>query len=166
LFKGCVTGQQQQPSTSSGSETGVSAGVSSELNEHERGPLSYIAGYVLSNLKKKSVQKKNDELQTILQTMICPDVENSYVASRSRGGLVTPSQDIVRVLEVVENLFREFIQKQTSVVWENIMQDCSQETSKQTKKLCLENIVKLYLRFEASHMRKTISAILRCSKKQ
>ena len=76
--------------------------------------------------------------------------------------LVTPSQDLVRVLEVLENLFREFIQKQTSVVksipceklchdaldlpllkslWEN-----SQETSKQTKKLCLENIVKLYLR--------------------
>jgi hypothetical protein len=101
---------------------------------------------VLSNLKKKSVQKKNDELQTILQSMICPDVENSYVESRSRGGLVTPSQDLVRVLEVVENLFREFIQKQTSVVWEKIMQDCSQETSKQTKKLCLENIVKLYLR--------------------
>ena len=122
---------------------------------------------MLSNLRKKSVQKKNDELQTILQSMICPDVENSYIESRSRGGLVTPSQDLVRVLEVVENLFREFIQKQTSVVksipceklcndaldlplfkslWENIMQDCSQETSKQTKKLCLENIVKLYLR--------------------
>jgi hypothetical protein len=137
------------------------------LNEHERGPLSYIAGYVLSTLRKKSVQKKNDELQTILQSMICPDVENFYIESRSRGGLVTPSQDIVRVLEVVENLFREFIQKQTSVVkiipceklcndaldlpllkslWENIMQDCSQKTSKQTKKLCLENIVKLYLR--------------------
>ena len=45
LFKGCATGQQQH-STSSGSETGVS----SELNE--RGPLSYIAGYVLSILKK------------------------------------------------------------------------------------------------------------------
>ena len=65
LFKGCATGQQQH-STSSGSETGVS----SELNEHERGPLSYIAGYVLSNLKKKSVKRKNDELQTILQSMI------------------------------------------------------------------------------------------------
>jgi hypothetical protein len=78
-------------------------------------------------------------------------VENFYIESRSRGGLVTPSQDLVRLLEVVENLFREFIQKQTSVVksipceklcndaldlpllkslWENIMQDCSQETSK------------------------------------
>jgi hypothetical protein len=81
--------------------------------------------------------------------------------------LTTPSQNLVQVFEVVENLFREFIQKQTSVVksipcenlcndaldfpllksqLENIMQDCSQETSKQTKKICQENIVKLYLR--------------------
>ena len=79
---------------------------------------------------------------------------------------MTPCKDLVLVLEVVENVFRQFIQ-QTSVVksipceqlcnnaldllllkslWGNIMQDCSQETSKQTKKLCLENIVKLYLR--------------------
>jgi hypothetical protein len=57
------------------------------LNEHERGPLSYIAGYVLFTLRKKSVQKKNDELQTILQSMICPDVENFYIESRSRAGL-------------------------------------------------------------------------------
>ena len=99
--------------------------------------------------------------------MICPDVENAYIEARSRGGLVTPCKDLVLVLEVVENVFRQFIQKQTSVVksipceqlcnnaldlpllkslWGNIMQDCSQETSKQTKKLCLENIVKLYLR--------------------
>jgi hypothetical protein len=48
--------------------------------------------------------------------MICPDVENAYIESRSRGGLVKPSQNLVQVFEVVENLFREFIQKQTSVV--------------------------------------------------
>ena len=99
--------------------------------------------------------------------MICPDVENAYIEARSRGGLVTPSKDLVQVLEVVEKMIRDFIQKQTSVVksipteqlcndaldlpllkslWKNIMQDSSPETSKQTRKLCLENIVKLYLR--------------------
>ena len=31
-------------------------------------------------------------------------------------------------------------------LWENIIQDCGQETSKQTQKLCLENILKLYLK--------------------
>lgn len=164
LFKRGVT-SQQEPSTSS--ETGVSAGVPTGLGDHERGPLSYIAGYVLSKLKKKSANKKNDELQIILQNMICPGSENAYIKARSRGGLVTPCKDLVQILEVVENIFREFIEKQTSVVksipcdklcndaldspllkslWENIMQDCSQETSKQTQKLCLENIVKLYLR--------------------
>lgn len=162
LFKGCVT-EQEHASTSSAIDTGVSL----ELSEYERGPLSYIAGYVLSKLSKESAKKKNDELQTIVQSMICPDTENTYIEARSRGGLVTPSKDLVQLLEVVENIFREFVQKQTGVVksipceklcnnaldlpllkslWENIMQDCSKETSKQTKKLCLENIVKLYLR--------------------
>lgn len=46
--------EEVQASTSSGSETSVS----SELTEYERGPLSYIAGYVLSKLRKKSVTKR------------------------------------------------------------------------------------------------------------
>ena len=145
----------------------IDTGVSLELSEYERGPLSYIAGYVLSKLSKESAKKKNDELQTIVQSMICHDTENTYIEARSRGGLVTPSKDLLQLIEVVENIFREFFQKQTDVVksipceklcnnaldlpllkslWENIMQDCSKETSKQRKKLCLENIVKLYLR--------------------
>ena len=44
--------------------------------------------------------------------MICPDVENSYFEARSRGGLVTPSQDLVRVLDVVENFVQGFIMVQ------------------------------------------------------
>ena len=71
--------------------------------------LSYIAGYVLSN-------KKNDELQIILQNMICPGLENEYIEARSRGGLVTPCKDLVRILEVVEHIFRQFIEKQSNVV--------------------------------------------------
>ena len=47
----------------------------SELSEIERGPLSYIAGYVLSQLRKKS---SNDELQLLIQTMMCPSSENTY----------------------------------------------------------------------------------------
>lgn len=85
-FKGHVAGQQQ-PSTSSGNETG--SGVSSELTEYERGPLPYIACYLFSNLRKKFKKNNNEELQTILQSMICPDVENAYIEVRSRGGLVT-----------------------------------------------------------------------------
>ena len=141
--------------------------ILSRLDENERGPLSYIPGYVLSNLKKKSKNKPNDELQIILEHMTNSGEENRYIEARSRGGLVTPCEDLVKLLEVVEILFRQFIEKQPTVVksipcdklcndaidspllkslWDNIMQGCGNNVSKQTGKLCLENIVKLYLR--------------------
>ena len=136
----------------------------SELSEIERGPLSYIAGYVLSQLRKKS---SNDELQLLLQSMMCPSSENTYIETRSRGGLVTPCNDLVHILEVGESVFRQFIAKQSGVVksipcdklcndtldsplvkslWDNILQGCGQELSKQTHKICLENIIMLYLK--------------------
>ena len=51
LSKGVCTVNDQEPAvaiTSSGQTE-----IPSRLNENECGPLSYIAGYVLSNLKKK-----------------------------------------------------------------------------------------------------------------
>lgn len=147
---------QQQPAIE---QEGVS-----ELSEMERGPLSYIAGYVLSQLRNKS---SNDELQLLLQSMMCPSSENTYIETRSRGGLVTPCNDLVQILEVAEIVFRQFTAKQSIVVksipcdklcndvldpplvkslWDNILQGCGQELSKQTHKICLENIIMLYLK--------------------
>ena len=140
--------------------------ICSRLDENEHGPLSYIAGYVLSNLKRKSKNKSNDELQIVLEHMINSGLENAYIEARSRGGLVTPCEDLVKLLEVVEILFRQCIGKQPTVknipcdklcndaidspliksLWDNIMQGCGNNISKQTSKLCLENIIKLYLR--------------------
>ena len=77
----------------------------SELSETERGPLSYIAGYVLSQLRKKL---SNDELQLLLHSMMCPSSENTYIESRSRGGLVTPCNDLAQILEVFEIVFCQF----------------------------------------------------------
>lgn len=153
---------QEQHSTGSGQ-----TGISSELNENERGPLSYIAGYVLSSLKKKSKNKANDQLQILIENMISTGSENAYIEARSRGGLVTPCDHLVKLLEVVEIVFRQFVEKQSTVVksipcdklcndaldspllkslWDNILQECGENISKQTNKLCLENIIKLYLR--------------------
>ena len=136
----------------------------SELSEIERDPLSYIAGYVLSQLRKKS---SSDELQLLIQTMICPSSENTYIKSRSRGGLVTPCNDLVKILEVAEILFGHFTAKQSSVVksipsdklcndtldsplvmslCDNILQGCGQEISKQTHTIFLETIIILYLK--------------------
>ena len=136
------------------------------LSEHEHGPLSYIAGYVLAKLQKQCSSKPNEDLQVILQSMKRPSVENTYIDTRSRGGLVAPCTDLVQILETVEIVFRQFIAKQTTVVsaipcdtlcnealesplikslWENILQECK-DLPKQTTKLCLENIVKLYIK--------------------
>jgi uncharacterized C2H2 Zn-finger protein len=163
LSKGVTSDQEPAIGCTGSGQTGIS----SELNENERGPLSYIAGYVLSNLNKKSKNKGNGELQLILEHMISPGLENKYIEARSRGGLVTPCDDLVKLLEVVENRFRQFIGKQPSVVksipcdklcndaldlpllkslWDNILQACGNNISKQTNKLCLENIIKLYLK--------------------
>ena len=139
---------------------------STELSEHEHGPLSYIAGYVLAKLQKQCSSKPNEDLQVMLQTMKRPSVENTYIDTRSRGGLVAPCTDLVQILETVEIIFRQFIAEQTPVVstipcdtlcnealespllkslWENILQGCK-NVPKQTTKLCLENIIKLYIK--------------------
>ena len=80
---------------------------------------------------------------------------------------MTPCNDLVCILEVGESVFRQFIAKQSGVVkgipcdklcndtldfplmkslWDNILQRCCQERSKQTHKICLENIIMLYLK--------------------
>ena len=50
---------QQKPSSSSSKPL--------DLSEHERGPLSYIAGYILAKLQKQCSSKPDDEanLETV-----------------------------------------------------------------------------------------------------
>ena len=135
---------------------------------------------MLSNLKRKSRNKHNDELQIILEQMINSGLENAYIEARSRGGLVTPCEDLVKLLEVVEILFRQFTGNQPTVmnicndaidstliksVWDNIIQGCGNNISKQTSKLCLENIVKLYLRVRSFSYAKDIIS-LKSNKRQ
>jgi hypothetical protein len=126
-----------------------------ELHDQERGPLFYIAGYVLSKLRKKSANKKNDELQVILQNMICPGLEKAYIEARSRGGQVTPCKDLVQILGVVEHIiFRQFIEKQISVV-KSILSD----------KLCFGNtyyhtLWKLVILIWTAHGRPTKSKLV------
>ena len=174
LSKGVSNINDQEPAIANASS--VQTEISSRLDENERGPLCYIAGYVLSNLKRKSKNKHNDELQIILEHMINSGLENAYIEARSRGGLVTPCEDLVKLLEVVEILFRQFIGNQPTVknipcdklcndatdstliksLWDNIIQGCGNNVSKQTSKLCLENIVKLYLRVRSFSYAKDI----------
>ena len=92
---------------------------------------------------------------------------NDFISARTRGGLVTPCSDLVGILEVAEMSFRENVvgnirhipvekvcdatPKSPTVksLWENIVFSCEVQPSNSTQKLCLENIVKLYLRVRA-----------------
>ena len=61
-------------------------GEITELEEKEHGPLSYVAGYVLSKLQKKCWRKgkTNEELQVMLQNMKSPGIEPLYCSSQQR----------------------------------------------------------------------------------
>ena len=143
-----------------------------EIQPSEHGPLSYIVGYVLSKLIKASKGKLGEEkpeLQSLLQSLVLHEGEgeaNEFIAARTRGGLVTPCEDIVRILHEAEICFRKDVKKTDIIrnisvdaicfsaihlpivksLWENIVLCSGVDPSSPTNKLCLENIVKLFLK--------------------
>ena len=69
-----------------------------KLDPAERGPLLYVAGYVVSKLfqtTKRKSGKRNDELQALLQNMKLLDQSTNFISARTRGGLANPSKDLV-----------------------------------------------------------------------
>ena len=141
-----------------------------KIDPSEQGPLSYIAGYIISKLYQKSRSKKNDaneELQALLQSLKSGDSDNNFILARSRGGVISPSHHLMGIVEEAEICFRRNVGDGDLVVrkipteaicestlsspvvkslWENIVLESGIEESSCTQKLCLENIVKLYLR--------------------
>ena len=95
------------------------------------------------------------------------DTTQEFISVRSRGGLVSPTADLVGILEVAELSFRSEVNNAKDLLrnipidlicskvldfpvvrslWENIVMSFGIDTSSPTQKLCLENVVKLYLR--------------------
>lgn len=141
----------------------------------ERGPLTYVAGYVVSKLfqtyvqghKRKAV-KPNEQIQSLLQNMKSTNQStSSFISARTRGGLVDPSNDLVGILEEAECLFRKELDKSKQTMrkiptetvcnaalnspvvkslWDNIVLSSGVDPSCSTQKLCLENVIKLYLK--------------------
>ena len=133
----------------------------SGINPAERGPLTYVAGYVVAKLfqTSKRAKKPNEELQSLLQSMRSLD-QSSYISARTRGGLVNPSKDLVGILEKAEYEFRQQVSEEKSTLrnipideicnatlkhptvkslWENIVLSSGVDPSSATQKLCLEN---------------------------
>ena len=81
-----------------------------KLDPVERGPLSYIAGYIVSKLYQKSRKSKNncsEELNTLLQSLKSTESDNNFILTRSRGGLVALSHHLMGIVEEAEILFRK-----------------------------------------------------------
>ena len=62
--------------------------------------------------KGKSGEEK-PELQALLQSLMVTEDEtsNEFISVRSRGGLITPCEDIVRILHEAEICFRKEVNK-------------------------------------------------------
>ena len=156
-----------------------------EIDPSERGPLSYIAGYIVSKMHQKSRNRKDtcsEELQALVRSLKSSEGANNFVTARSRGGLVIPCEGLLGILEEAEMLFRKHVgigdintdtvrnipvdmicfstlnSPLVKSLWDNIVLDSGVEKSCSTQKLLLENIVKLYLRMRSfSYARDYIS---------
>ena len=172
------------------SSTEVTHNEPTELNPVERGPLAYIGGYIISKLTDINRKKKdniNEQIQALLQSMKSVGPANSFIANRTRGGLTSPCNDLVNVLEEAELAFRGEINKSVGMIrniptdtiynaivqnpkvkslWENIVMSCSIELSSATQKLCLENVLKLYVKVRSFSYAKDYISKYRINEKQ
>ena len=92
---------------------------------------------------------------------------NSFIQARNRGGLVNPSEDLLGILQEAEINFRREVSKSKEILrnipvdvicyktistpivkslWDNIVVSSGVNASGDTQKICLENIVRLFLR--------------------
>ena len=140
------------------------------IEKSEFGPLSYVAGYVISKMYRKSkVSAKKDtpeqlELQSLLLSMKSLQ-DNEYIDSVSRGKLWNPCENLLAITAECEKVFRQhsaglvreiplqqvradILQKpKVKSAWDAILFDASLAKSKTSvTDVCLENIVMLYIR--------------------
>ena len=107
-------------------------------------------------------------VQALLQSLKSTESDNNFILARSRGGLVAPSHHLMCIVEKAEICFRQNVGEGELVLrnipteiicestlsssvdkslWENIVLESGiEDQSSCTQKLCLENIVKLYIR--------------------
>jgi hypothetical protein len=146
--------------------------------------LSYVTGYVLQSLYRKSKNSKHwnsprsQELQFLLQSLKLEETkEDQYIQSLSRGGLWTPNETIKNIAKTTELMFRQHLKlnKSASVptdkvvdqvlatpavtsLWENIIADLDSQISSECNKLALENFIKLYVQVRSfSYARDIVS---------
>ena len=107
------------------------------------------------------------ELQRLLVSLQSEQENSSFIQGRNRGGLVYPSDDLMGILKEAERNFPREVNKSKEALrnipvdmicyetvnmpivkslWDNIVVLSGVNSSGDTQKICLENIVKLFLR--------------------
>ncbi len=142
-----------------------------ETHPDERGPLSYLAAYVVSKLHRtcvKSTDKNNEELLSLLRNIKSPEgLTNSFISARTGGGLVIRCDDLVSILKIDKISFRQKLNESEEIVrsipvenicltrmnspqvkslWGNIIMSADVSRSSSTQKLLLQNVIRLYLK--------------------
>ena len=144
--------------------------------------MAYSLGYIVHSLYQKSKNcrqcdsARNKEIQALMLSMRVDDDLNPYIASLSRGGLwSSPHPWIVSIAEACELIFKNSTDKgmithlpvETMVnedlslasvngLWDNIIDNCDNEISKECKLLYLENFIKFYIKVRCFSFAKDI----------
>ena len=148
--------------------------------------MSYVCGYVLQSLYKKSKNsphwntERSQELQHLLLSLKLVDPkDDEYISSLSRGGLWAPNEAIKSIAQHAEVTFRKHLGSKKDVhlaipkdevvddvlhlpavisLWESIITDLDITVSDECSKLTLENFIKLYVQVRSfSHARDIVS---------
>ncbi len=87
-----------------------------QVNPDERGPLSYLARYVVSKLHKTCVKSTDKNYCLFCETYEIPRRTYSFISGRTRGGLVTRCDDLVGILEIAEISFRQKLNESEEII--------------------------------------------------
>ena len=97
-----------------------------QLDQSELGPLSYIAGYIISKIYQKLRNRKDtssEKLQALMRSLKSTIDGDTFISARSRGGLIEPCKDLIAILEETEISFRKHVNATTALAVRNISTD-------------------------------------------
>ena len=160
------------------------------IEQSEFGPLSYVAGYIIAKMfrKSKATGKGKEtpeqlELQSLLLSMKSLG-DNEYIDSLSRGKLWNPCENLVGIAAECEKVFRQYsaglvreipleqvradvLQKpKVKSAWDAILCDASLAKSKTSvTDVCLENIIMLYIRVRSFSYTKDVVTQIKLKEK-
>ena len=159
------------------------------IESSEFGPLSYVAGYIIAKMFRKSKASAKGketpeqlELRSLLFSKSLDD--NEYIDSLSRGKLWNPCENLICIPAECERVFRQYssglvreipleqvradiLQKpKVKSAWDAIISDVSLSKSKSSvTDICLENIIMLYVRVRSFSYTKDVVTQIKLKEK-